>query len=347
MNRINLEGKTILITGAAGFIGASLAYRLLQQEKEIRIIGVDNLNNYYDPALKTARLEKLKDERFAFIKADIAGPDLLDDLFEQYHPHVIIHLAAQAGVRWSIDHPDDYIHSNIIGFFRILEACRHFLPEHLVYASSSSVYGDSDVYPLKEEMNTDHPASLYAATKKSGEILAESYAELYRIPATGLRFFTVYGPWGRPDMAYFSFADRLSHGKTIKLFNYGNCERDFTYIDDIIEGIYRVISCPPTAGVPHRILNIGKGHPDNLMDFVTILVEELMKAGVLPKSFDPGSHTVYLPKQMGDVGVTYADTAQLEALTGYHPETDLRTGLAEFCQWYAEYIWKENNRKSI
>ena len=337
MTESGLKGKTILITGAAGFIGAALAYRLLQQEPDLRIIGIDNLNDYYDPALKEARLSRLKNNRFDFIKADIADPDVLPDLFAQYHPQLVIHLAAQAGVRYSIDHPEAYIQSNIVGFFRILEACRHNRPEHLVYASSSSVYGDSDVYPFAEEQNTDHPVSLYAATKKSDEMLAESYAALYGIPATGLRFFTVYGPWGRPDMAYFSFAERLTHGETISLFNYGNCDRDFTYIDDITEGICSVLFYPPEASVPHRIFNIGKGSPDRLLDFVSVLAEKLKESGSLPQDFDLEAHTEYLPMQKGDVRTTYADTSQLEAVTGYHPHTDLKTGLEEFSRWYTDY----------
>ena len=337
MTESGLKGKTILITGAAGFIGAALAYRLLQQEPEIRIIGIDNLNDYYDPALKEARLSRLKDDRFAFIKADIADPETLPALFAQYHPQLVIHLAAQAGVRYSIDHPEAYIQSNIVGFFRILEACRHNHTEHLVYASSSSVYGDSDVFPFGEEQNTDHPVSLYAATKKSDEMLAESYAALYGIPATGLRLFTVYGPWGRPDMAYFSFADRLTHGETIRLFNYGNCDRDFTYIDDITEGICSVLLYPPEAAVPHRIFNIGKGSPDRLLDFVSVLAEKLKESGSLPQDFDLEAHTEYLPMQKGDVRTTYADTSQLEAVTGYHPHTDLKTGLEEFSKWYTAY----------
>ncbi len=340
MTRENTE-KTVLITGAAGFIGSALTERLLREDDSLRIVGLDNMSPYYDPALKRQRIERIKDDRFVFAEGDLTGRAFLDDLFDRYHPDTVVHLAAQAGVRWSIEHPDDYIQSNIIGFYNILEACRHHPVKHLVYASSSSVYGDSDVSPFREDLSTDHPVSLYAATKKSGEVLAYSYAALYGIPMTGLRFFTVYGPWGRPDMAYFIFADRWLRGEKARLFNNGDCYRDFTYIDDITKGITCVLDTPPVNGQPHRIFNIGKGDPDYLKDFAAVLAEELIRAGVLPEDFIWEEHTEYVPMQKGDVYRTYADISAMHETFGYNPETDLRNGLRAFCRWYAEYCGGE------
>lgn len=332
----NLVNKTILVTGAAGFIGSSLIHAMLK-EPTCFIVGVDNLNEYYDPELKIRRLRRLDSERFRFAKCDIADEERMEALFTEYHPDIVVNLAAQAGVRYSIDHPESYIISNINGFFCLLELCRKYPPAHFVYASSSSVYGDGDVYPLSEDMRTDTPVSLYAATKKTDEIMAYAYAKLYGIPVTGLRFFTVYGPWGRPDMAYYSFAEQLIKGGTIKLFNYGECKRDFTYIDDITEGLCRILSFPPQGAVPYEIYNIGKGRPDELMDFVQILYEELVRAHALSEGFRLSEHIQYLPMQKGDVRVTYADTTKLEQAVDYRPGTDLRKGLRAFCEWYAAY----------
>ncbi len=331
-----------LITGSAGFIGAFLCKRLLETTDDI-IIGVDNLNDYYDVSLKEERLKMLSAyKNFVFVKGDISDKEFIDKLFDENKFDVVVNLAAQAGVRYSIDHPDVYIQSNIIGFYNILEACRYHPVKHLVYASSSSVYGGNTSVPFSTEDKVDNPVSLYAATKKSDELLAHAYSKLYNIPATGLRFFTVYGPMGRPDMAYFSFTNKLIKGETIEIFNYGNCKRDFTYIDDIVEGVIRVMGKPPMKrdgedGLPippYRIYNIGNGNPENLLDFVQILSEELVKANVLPKDFDFEVHKKLVPMQKGDVPITYADTSDLESDFGYKPSTSLREGLRKFAEWY-------------
>ncbi len=335
----------ILVTGAAGFIGAFLCKRLLETTND-EIIGLDNLNDYYDVSLKKARLDMLKQHKnFAFIKGDISDKAFINKLFDEYKFDVVVNLAAQAGVRYSIDHPDVYIQSNIIGFYNILEACRHHPVKHLVYASSSSVYGGNTKVPFSTDDKVDNPVSLYAATKKSNELLARAYSKLYNIPTTGLRFFTVYGPMGRPDMAYFSFTDKLIRGKTIEIFNYGNCKRDFTYIDDIVEGIIKVMSKAPEKkdgedGLPippYKIYNIGNNHPENLLDFVKILSEELVKAKVLPSDFDIQSHMKLVPMQKGDVPITYADTSDLEKDFDYKPSTSLRDGLRRFAEWYKHF----------
>lgn len=335
----------LLITGAAGFIGSFLCKRLLETTDN-EIIGLDNLNDYYDVSLKEARLEMLKPfKKFKFIKGDISDKAFIDKLFDEYKFDIVVNLAAQAGVRYSIDHPDVYIQSNIIGFYNILEACRYHPVKHLVYASSSSVYGGNRKVPFSTDDKVDNPVSLYAATKKSNELLAHAYSKLYNIPTTGLRFFTVYGPMGRPDMAYFSFTNKLIKGETIEIFNYGNCKRDFTYIDDIVEGIVRVIAKPPLRrdgedGLPippYKIYNIGNNKPENLLDFVQILSEELVRAGVLPKDFDFESHKKLVAMQKGDVPVTYADTSDLERDFGYKPSTSLRDGLRSFAEWYKKY----------
>lgn len=343
---VKLEGKKIFITGVAGFIGSNLAKRMLQIEKELIIIGLDNMNDYYDVHLKEQRLEELeKYDNFTFVKGDLADKNLIMNLFEDYNPSIVVNLAAQAGVRYSITNPDAYIESNIIGFYNILEACRHFPVEHLVYASSSSVYGSNEKIPYSAEDKVDNPVSLYAATKKSDELLAHCYSKLYNIPSTGLRFFTVYGPAGRPDMAYFSFTNKLIKGEKIQIFNYGNCKRDFTYIDDIVEGIWRVIQKAPATekgqdGLnlpPYAIYNIGNSSPENLLDFVTILKEELVKANVLSKDYDFEAHTELVPMQPGDVAITYADTTPLERDFGFKPNTSLRDGLRSFAEWYKSY----------
>ena len=335
-----------LITGVAGFIGSNLAKRLLNENKEIEIIGIDNLNDYYDVKLKNSRLDELlKFNNFKFIKGDISDKKKIEELFSEYKFDYVINLAAQAGVRYSIENPDAYINSNIIGFYNILEACRNNPVKHLVYASSSSVYGTNKKVPYSTEDKVDNPVSLYAATKKSNELLAHAYSKLYDIPSTGLRFFTVYGPAGRPDMAYFGFTNKLINNETIKIFNYGNCKRDFTYIDDIVEGIIRVIKKAPEKKIgedklpipPYKIYNIGNGHPENLLDFVNILQEELVKAGVLPEDYDFESHKELVPMQPGDVPITYADTKDLEKDFGYKPSTDLRTGLRNFAEWYKKF----------
>ncbi len=335
-----------LITGVAGFIGSNLAKRLLNENKEIEIIGIDNLNDYYDVKLKNSRLDELlKFNNFKFIKGDISDKKEVEELFSEYKFDYVINLAAQAGVRYSIENPDAYINSNIIGFYNILEACRNNPVKHLVYASSSSVYGTNKKVPYSTEDKVDNPVSLYAATKKSNELLAHAYSKLYDIPSTGLRFFTVYGPAGRPDMAYFGFTNKLINNETIKIFNYGNCKRDFTYIDDIVEGIIRVIKKAPEKKIgedklpipPYKIYNIGNGHPENLLDFVNILQEELVKAGVLPEDYDFESHKELVPMQPGDVPITYADTKDLEKDFGYKPSTDLRTGLRNFAEWYKKF----------
>lgn len=349
---INLENKTVLITGAAGFIGSNLVKALLSSINSIRIIGLDNLNDYYDVSLKEFRLKEIETlaesksgSGWTFIKGNIADKELVESLFEKYGFSIVVNLAAQAGVRYSIDHPDTYIESNIIGFYNILEACRHFPVEHLVYASSSSVYGANKKIPYSTDDKVDNPVSLYAATKKSNELLAHAYSKLYNIPSTGLRFFTVYGPAGRPDMAYFSFTNKLIKGETIKIFNYGNCMRDFTFVDDIVEGIRRVILCAPEKECgedglplpPYKVYNIGNSSPENLLDFVKILSEELLRAGVLPADFDFDSHKKLVAMQPGDVPVTYADTSALERDFGFIPSVPLREGLRKFAEWYKEF----------
>lgn len=349
MSKVTLEGKTILITGVAGFIGSNLAKRLLADGNHVTIIGIDNMNDYYDVRLKEARLEALfAYPSFHFVKGSIADKTLISEVFENHKPQIVVNLAAQAGVRYSITNPDAYIESNIIGFYNILEACRHSYDqgctgvEHLVYASSSSVYGSNQKVPYSTEDKVDNPVSLYAATKKSDELLAHAYAKLYNIPSTGLRFFTVYGPAGRPDMAYFSFTNKLRQGEIIRIFNYGNCKRDFTYIDDIVEGAVRVMQRAPEKAMgedglpmpPYAIYNIGNNRPENLLDFVTILQEELIRAGVLPEDYDFEAHKELVPMQPGDVPVTYADTSALERDFGFKPSTSLRDGLRKFAQWY-------------
>lgn len=350
--KIDLKGKTVLVTGAAGFIGSFLSERLLSDFEDIRVIGFDSVNDYYDIRLKESRLEKLqKHENFIFIKANLADKDKVSEVFCKYSPQIVVSLAAQAGVRYSITNPDAYIESNIIGFYNILEACRHSYDdgatpvEHLVYASSSSVYGSNKKVPYSTDDKVDNPVSLYAATKKSDELMAHAYSKLYNIPSTGLRFFTVYGPAGRPDMAYFGFTDKLLRGETIRIFNYGNCKRDFTYIDDIVEGVVRVMQGAPERkngedGLPvppYAVYNIGNQNPENLLDFVDILQQELIAAGVLPNDYDFEAHKQLVPMQPGDVPVTYADTTPLERDYGYKPSTDLRTGLRNFARWYKDF----------
>ena len=344
--KIDLNNKTILVTGAAGFIGANLVNEIAKKFDAKKIIGLDNVNEYYDVRIKEYRLANLKKyEKFEFIKGNLADKKLIDDIFEKYKPEIVVNLAAQAGVRYSITNPDAYIESNLIGFYNILEACRHNTVEHLVYASSSSVYGSNKKVPYSTEDKVDNPVSLYAATKKSNELMAHAYSKLYNIPSTGLRFFTVYGPAGRPDMAYFGFTNKLLNGDIIKIFNYGNCKRDFTYVDDIVEGIVRVMQGAPQKkngedGLPippYAIYNIGNGHPENLLDFVEILQEELISANVLPKNYDFENHKELVAMQPGDVPVTYADTKALEEDYGYKPSTDLRTGLRKFAEWYKEF----------
>ena len=346
MTHISLNGKTILVTGAAGFIGANLVKRLLIDAPDAAIIGIDSVNDYYDVRLKEYRLEELnKSAHFTFIKGNIADKELIRSVFEKYKPAVVVNLAAQAGVRYSITNPDAYIESNLIGFFNILEACRHYPVEHLVYASSSSVYGSNKKVPYSTEDKVDNPVSLYAATKKSNELMAHAYSKLYNIPSTGLRFFTVYGPAGRPDMAYFGFTNKLVNGETIKIFNYGNCKRDFTYVDDIVEGVVRVMKGAPDKkngddGLPippYAVYNIGNNQPENLLDFVQILSEELVRAGVLPKDYDFEAHKELVPMQPGDVPITYADTDALERDYGFKPSTSLRDGLRKFAEWYKEF----------
>lgn len=344
---IDLKGKTVLVTGTAGFIGSNLALKLLKEVEGITIIGFDNVNDYYDVRLKEERLRMLVEyENFIFIKGNLADRTLVDELFEKYHPTVVVNLAAQAGVRYSISNPGAYIESNVIGFYNILEACRNSsFVEHLVYASSSSVYGSNKKIPYSTDDKVDNPVSLYAATKKSNELMAHAYSKLYNIPSTGLRFFTVYGPAGRPDMAYFGFTDKLMKGETIEIFNYGNCKRDFTYVDDIVEGVMRVMQHAPEKSKgddglpvpPYKVYNIGNNHPENLLDFVQTLQEELVSAGVLPEDYDFESHKKLVPMQPGDVPVTYADTTPLEEDFGFKPATSLRDGLRAFAEWYAEY----------
>lgn len=350
--KIDLKGKTVLVTGAAGFIGSFLSERLLSDFEDIRVIGFDSVNDYYDIRLKESRLEKLQKHRnFIFIKANLADKDKVSEVFREYSPQIVVNLAAQAGVRYSITNPDAYIESNIIGFYNILEACRHSYDdgatpvEHLVYASSSSVYGSNKKVPYSTDDKVDNPVSLYAATKKSNELMAHAYSKLYNIPSTGLRFFTVYGPAGRPDMAYFGFTDKLLRGETIRIFNYGNCKRDFTYINDIVEGVVRVMQGAPERkngedGLPvppYAVYNIGNQNPENLLDFVDILQQELIAAGVLPNDYDFEAHKQLVPMQPGDVPVTYADTTPLERDYGYKPSTDLRTGLRNFARWYKDF----------
>ena len=372
---VDLTGKTILVTGAAGFIGSNLALRLLKEVKDVKVVGIDNMNDYYDVHIKEERLRKLQEfEGFTMVYGSIADKAVMDKLFEEHQPNVVVNLAAQAGVRYSITNPDAYIQSNLIGFYNILEACRHSAVckstetgegeacrhssdcksagtykgvEHLVYASSSSVYGSNKKVPYSTDDKVDNPVSLYAATKKSNELMAHAYSKLYNIPSTGLRFFTVYGPAGRPDMAYFGFTNKLVKGDTIKIFNYGNCKRDFTYVDDIVEGIMRVMQHAPEKqngedGLPippYKVYNIGNSHPENLLEFVSILQEELIRAGVLPEDYNFEAHKELMAMQPGDVPVTYADTTPLEEDFGYKPATPLREGLRAFAEWYKEYYF--------
>lgn len=351
ITNINLNHKTVLVTGVAGFIGANLAKRLLQEASVINIIGIDNMNDYYDVQLKEYRITQLKAPNFTFIKGSIADKELVQKIFKTYQPQIVVNLAAQAGVRYSITNPDAYIESNLLGFYNILEACRHSYDEgntpveHLIYASSSSVYGSNTKVPYSTEDKVDNPVSLYAATKKSNELLAHAYSKLYNIPSTGLRFFTVYGPAGRPDMAYFGFTDKLRANQTIQIFNYGNCKRDFTYIDDIVEGVILVMEKAPVRrngenGLPlppYVIYNIGNSQPVNLLDFVTILQEELIRTGILKEDYNFEDHKELVPMQPGDVPVTYADTDALEREFGFKPSTSLRTGLRKFAEWYRDY----------
>ena len=353
--------KTILVTGSAGFIGANLVMRLLKTENDINIVGLDSLNEYYDVSLKEYRLKQIEEiaevpepvegptnSRWSFVKGNLADKDLIDGLFEKYHFDIVVNLAAQAGVRYSIENPDAYIESNILGFYNILEACRHHPVEHLVYASSSSVYGGNKKVPFSVDDRVDNPVSLYAATKKSNELFAHCYSKLYNIPSTGLRFFTVYGPAGRPDMAYFGFTNKLLRGETIQIYNYGNCRRDFTYVDDIVEGIVRVMAKAPEKKTgedglpipPYKVYNIGGGQPENLLDFVQTLQEELVRAEVLPKDYDFEAHKQLVPMQPGDVPVTYADSTALERDFGFTPKITLREGLRAFAEWYKEYYMK-------
>ena len=352
MSKIVLKGKTILVTGVAGFIGSNLAKRMYEDIHEVKVIGIDNMNDYYDVRLKEARLKELsRNESFVFVKGSIADKALINSIFKEYKPQIVVNLAAQAGVRYSITNPDIYIESNLIGFYNILEACRQSYDngdtgvEHLVFASSSSVYGSNKKVPYSTEDKVDNPVSLYAATKKSNELLAHAYSKLYNIPSTGLRFFTVYGPAGRPDMAYFGFTNKLREGKKIQIFNYGNCKRDFTYVDDIVEGVTRVMQKAPDRvngedGLPlppYAVYNIGNNQPENLLDFVDILQQELIRAKVLPEDYDFEAHKELVPMQPGDVPVTYADTSALERDFGYKPSTSLREGLRKFAEWYADF----------
>ena len=349
---VDLNNKTILITGAAGFIGANLVMELLRTVEPVTIIGLDSMNDYYDVSIKEYRLSEIEKEAAAhpashweFVRGNIADKTLVEQLFEKHRFPVVVNMAAQAGVRYSITNPDVYIESNVIGFYNILEACRKYPVEHLVYASSSSVYGSNEKIPYSTEDKVDNPVSLYAATKKSNELFAHAYSKLYNIPSTGLRFFTVYGPAGRPDMAYFGFTNKLREGKTIEIFNYGNCKRDFTYVDDIVEGVKRVMQCAPEKAVgadglpvpPYRVYNIGNNNPENLLDFVDILQQELIAAGVLPENYDFAAHKKLVPMQPGDVPITYADTSALERDFGYKPSTTLRDGLRKFARWYKAF----------
>lgn len=355
---LEMNHQVILITGAAGFIGSNLVLELLRSDDPVHIIGIDNMNDYYDVSIKEYRLEKIKsmseskpDSTWTFIKGSISDRDQINAIFDEYKPSIVVNLAAQAGVRYSITNPDAYIESNMIGFYNILEACRHSYDngqpgvEHLVYASSSSVYGSNKKVPYSTEDKVDNPVSLYAATKKSNELMAHAYSKLYNIPSTGLRFFTVYGPAGRPDMAYFGFTNKLREGKTIEIFNYGNCKRDFTYVDDIVEGVKRVMAAPPEKRTgedglpvpPYAVYNIGNSNPENLLEFVDILQQELIRAGVLPEDYDFEAHKKLVPMQPGDVPVTYADTSALERDFGFKPSTPLREGLRKFAEWYREF----------
>ena len=355
MEIISLDNKSILVTGAAGFIGSNLVKRLFKDVKGATIVGIDNMNDYYDVRLKEFRLQELEktvpaDIRWVFVKGDIADKQTIDSLFSEYHPAVVVNLAAQAGVRYSITNPDAYIQSNLIGFYNILEACRHQPVEHLVYASSSSVYGSNKKVPYSTDDKVDNPVSLYAATKKSNELMAHAYSKLYNIPSTGLRFFTVYGPAGRPDMAYFGFTNKLREGKTIEIFNYGNCKRDFTYVDDIVEGVVRIMQGAPEKQTgedglplpPYAVYNIGNNSPENLLTFVDILQQELIRARVLPEDYDFEAHKKLVPMQPGDVPVTYADTSALERDYGFKPSTSLRDGLRAFAEWYYSFYRIDN-----
>lgn len=347
---VSLNGKTVLVTGAAGFIGSNLVKRLFNEFPDIKIIGIDSVTDYYDVNIKYGRLAEIEalNRDWTFVKASIADKGIVNDLFAKHHFAVVVNLAAQAGVRYSITNPDAYIESNLIGFYNILEACRHYEVEHLVYASSSSVYGSNKKVPYSTDDKVDNPVSLYAATKKSNELMAHAYSKLYNIPSTGLRFFTVYGPAGRPDMAYFGFTNKLVHGDTIKIFNYGNCKRDFTFVDDIVEGVVRVMQHAPEKqngedGLPippYKVYNIGNSHPENLLEFVDILQQELLRAGVLPSDYDFDAHKELVPMQPGDVPVTYADTTPLEQDFGFKPSTPLREGLRKFAVWYRGYYAK-------
>lgn len=350
MERVELKNKTVFVTGVAGFIGSNLAKRLFNDVEGIKVVGIDNMNDYYDVRLKEARLEELSSNKdFTFIKGNLADKELITSIFKDYRPAVVVNLGAQAGVRYSIENPDAYIEGNLIGFYNILEGCRHYPVEHLVYASSSSVYGSNKKVPYSTDDKVDNPVSLYAATKKSNELMAHAYSKLYNIPSTGLRFFTVYGPAGRPDMAYFGFTNKLLNGETIQIFNYGNCKRDFTYINDIVEGVVRIMQGAPEKkngedGLPippYAVYNIGNNQPENLLDFVQILQEELINAGVLPKDYDFEAHKKLVPMQPGDVPVTYADTSALERDFGFKPSTSLRDGLSKFAKWYKKYYIKE------
>lgn len=347
---VSLNGKTVLVTGAAGFIGSNLVKRLFNEFPDIKIVGIDSVTDYYDVNIKYGRLAEIEalNRDWTFVKASIADKGIVNDLFAKHHFAVVVNLAAQAGVRYSITNPDAYIESNLIGFYNILEACRHYEVEHLVYASSSSVYGSNKKVPYSTDDKVDNPVSLYAATKKSNELMAHAYSKLYNIPSTGLRFFTVYGPAGRPDMAYFGFTNKLVHGDTIKIFNYGNCKRDFTFVDDIVEGVVRVMQHAPEKqngedGLPippYKVYNIGNSHPENLLEFVDILQQELLRAGVLPSDYDFDAHKELVPMQPGDVPVTYADTTPLEQDFGFRPSTPLREGLRKFAEWYRGYYAK-------
>ena len=344
---VELDGKTVFVTGTAGFIGSNLVMRLFHDFRNIRVIGVDSITDYYDVNIKYERLKEIEllNRDWTFVHASIADKDAVERIFSEDRISVVVNLAAQAGVRYSITNPDAYVQSNLIGFYNILEACRHYEVEHLVYASSSSVYGSNKTVPYSTDDKVDNPVSLYAATKKSNELMAHAYSKLYNIPSTGLRFFTVYGPAGRPDMAYFGFTDKLVKGETIKIFNYGNCKRDFTYVDDIVEGVVRVMQHAPEKengedGLPippYKVYNIGNSHPENLLEFVTILQEELVRAGVLPKDYDFDSHKELVPMQPGDVPVTYADTTSLEQDFAFKPGTSLRDGLRNFAEWYVKF----------
>lgn len=351
---VSLDGKTLLVTGAAGFIGSNLVKRLFHEFKDIKVVGIDSITDYYDVNIKDERLKEIESigGDWTFVKANIAEKTAVNELFEKYHFAVVVNLAAQAGVRYSITNPDAYIESNLIGFYNILEACRHHEVEHLVYASSSSVYGSNKKVPYSTDDKVDNPVSLYAATKKSNELMAHAYSKLYNIPSTGLRFFTVYGPAGRPDMAYFGFTNKLVKGERIKIFNYGNCKRDFTYVDDIVEGVVRVMQHAPEKKTgedglpipPYKVYNIGNNHPENLLEFVNILQEELVRAGVLPPDYDFDAHKELVPMQPGDVPVTYADTTPLEQDFGFKPNTSLREGLRKFADWYVRF-YNERDKK--